>query len=97
MLVCSLDTFGRHLHPETAAETDYGMEDRRRVGGVLDRTHEGRIELELVERETPQIEPITTAFDGLEKFGVSAGWHKAGAVCRYGPRAAPPTSARANR
>jgi hypothetical protein len=41
--------------------------------------------------------PITTGFAGLEKFGVSAGWHKAGAVCRYGPRAVPPTSARANR
>ena len=40
MLVGGLDAFRGHLHAETAAEADDGMNDGRSVGGLLDRAHE---------------------------------------------------------
>ena len=52
MLIGSLDAFRRHFHAETAAEADDGMNDGRGIGGLLDRAHETRIDLELVEWKT---------------------------------------------
>src|SRR5262249_18477764 len=47
--------FPRHLHTEAAAEADDGMNDGRGIGRLLDRAHETRIDLELVEWKAPQI------------------------------------------
>src|SRR5437764_2177228 len=55
MLLGRLDALRRHLHAETAAEADHGMDDGGGIGGLLDRAHETGIDLELVERKTPQI------------------------------------------
>src|SRR5437660_7546534 len=55
MLLGRLDPLRRHLHAETAAEADHGMDDGGGIGGLLDRAHETGIDLELVERKTPQI------------------------------------------
>ena len=55
MLLGRLDSLRRHLHAETAAEADHGMDDGGGIGGLLDRAHETGIDLELVERKTPQI------------------------------------------
>src|SRR5262249_26173009 len=56
LLLGRLDAFGGHLHAETAAEADHGVDDRGRIRGALDRVHEAAVDLELVEREAAQIE-----------------------------------------
>src|SRR5690348_17862994 len=61
MLIGGLNAFRRHLHAETAAEADDGMNDGRSIGGLLDRAHETRIDLELVEWKTPQIKQARVA------------------------------------
>src|SRR5262249_11966427 len=61
MLFGGPDAFRRHLHAEAAAEADDGMNDRRGIGSLLDRAHETRIDLELVERKTPQIKQARIA------------------------------------
>ena len=61
MLFRILHAFGGHPHAETAAETDDGVHDRGRVRRGLDAAHEARIDLELVEREPPQIEQARIA------------------------------------
>src|SRR5215471_3649317 len=61
MLFGGLDAFRRHLHAEAAAQADDGMNDGRGIGSLLDRAHETRIDLELVERKTPQIKQARIA------------------------------------
>src|SRR5262250_2194971 len=61
MLVGGLDIFRRHLHAETAAKADNGMHDGCSIGGLLDRAHETRIDLELVEWKAPQIKQARIA------------------------------------
>src|ERR1700745_3330268 len=61
MLLAVLDAFRCDLHAETAAEADDGMNDGRGIGGLLDRAHETRIDLELVEWKTPQIKQARIA------------------------------------
>src|SRR6202034_3703075 len=56
VLLGGLDALGRYAHAETAAEADHGVNDSRGIRRFLDRAHEARVDLELVERETPQIE-----------------------------------------
>src|SRR5271155_1669509 len=56
VLLGGLDALGRYPHAETAAEADHGVDDSCSVRRFLDRAHEARVDLELVERETPQIE-----------------------------------------
>ena len=61
MLLGGLDAFRRHLHAQTAAEADHGVDDGRGIGRFFDRAHEAGIDLELVEREAPQIEQARIA------------------------------------
>src|SRR6516165_10236326 len=61
MLFGGLDALRRHLHAEAATEADDGMNDGCGIGGLLDRAHETRIDLELVERKTPQIKQARIA------------------------------------
>ena len=61
MLLGGLDALRRHLHAETAAEADHGVNDRRGVGRLLDAVHEAPIDLEFVERESAQIKQARIA------------------------------------
>ena len=61
MLLGGLDALGRHLHAEPAAEAHDRMHDGGGVGRPLDRVHEARVDLELVEREAAQIEQARIA------------------------------------
>src|SRR5262249_56759728 len=56
LLVGGLYALGRDLHAKTAAETDDRMNDGRCVGRLFDRADKAAIDLELVERETAQIQ-----------------------------------------
>src|SRR5262249_4477222 len=56
MLLGGLDPFGRDLHAETAAEAHHRVDDGRGIRRALDVAHEAAVDLELVERERPQIE-----------------------------------------
>src|SRR6185312_9285315 len=55
LLVGGFDSLGGHLHPETAAQADNGMDNGGRIGGLFDRAHETAVDLELVEREASQV------------------------------------------
>ena len=61
MLFGGFHALRRHPHAETAAEADDGMHDRRGVRRLLDAAHETGVDLELVEREAPQVEQARIA------------------------------------
>src|SRR5215467_6340957 len=61
VLLGGLHALRRHLHAETAAEAHHRMHDRGGVRCTLDRQHEAAVDLELVERETAQIEQARIA------------------------------------
>src|SRR5262249_41268353 len=61
VLLGGLHALGRHLHAEAAAEADDGVHDRRRLARAFDVADEAAVDLELVEREAPQVEQARIA------------------------------------
>ena len=58
LLVGGLHAFRRYLHAAAAAEAHYRVYDRCGSGGFFDAQHEAAADLELVERQTAQVEII---------------------------------------